>query len=254
MGKTQEYVDKYNIAKEMYISGALMTDIKREFKMDMQIFRNNLKSEGLFIDRNIDTELKRNAFDIINTEDKAYWLGLLYADGYIDEKANKIELCLKDKEHVEKFKNFLNTRCNVCDKPAMGHIYYRLNVKSKELVSSLVKDGCFQNKSCKITFPTESVVPKHLINAFVRGYFDGNGCMFLSHNKLSISLDSSKDFLDRMKEIYCLKETKYARAGKAYEYRLCAANEVKIFLDKLYKNATIYLDRKYKKYFDNYNN
>ena len=74
--------------------------------------------------------------------------------------------------------------------------------------------------------------------------------MFLSHNKLSISLDSSKDFLDRMKEIYCLKETKYARAGKAYEYRLRAANEVKIFLDKLYKNATIYLDRKYKKYKD----
>ncbi len=250
--KTKEYISKYNAAKEKYINGVLMIDIRKEFGIDLQIFRNNLRKDGIFVDRNIDLGLNKDCFKKIDTEEKAYWLGFLYADGYVDEINNRIELCIKDLEHVKKFKKFLNTRCNICYKIVMGNTYYRLSLKNKDIVLDLVKNGCFQNKSCKIIFPNESILSKYLINDFVRGYFDGNGCIYLTRKVMSISLDSSKEFLDEFKKIYSLKENKYARDGKAYAYRLCAADEVRTFLDTIYKNSNIYLDRKYKKFYEHY--
>jgi predicted nucleic-acid-binding protein len=250
--KIKEYINKYNIAKKMYLNKTSMVEIKRILGIDIQTFRNNLKSENLFVDKNIDVGLKYDIFNKIDTYEKAYWLGFLYADGYVDEKKNGIELCIKDYEHMEKFKEFLNTRCSICNKIAMGNTYYRLSIRNKNIVKDLVKSGCFQAKSCKIKFPDESILPKDLINDFVRGYFDGNGCIFFCKKIIGISLDSSKEFLDTLKQIYSLKENKYARDGKAYAYHLCASKEVKSFLDSIYKDSKIYLDRKYKKYFEYY--
>ena len=48
-------------------------------------------------------------FEIINTEEKAYWLGFIYADGYVsDEYSFEVSLSLKDKEHLMKLGKFLN--------------------------------------------------------------------------------------------------------------------------------------------------
>ena len=48
-----------------------------------------------------------NIFEKIDTEEKAYWLGFLYADGYVDPERGEIILGLaeKDKEHINKFIN-----------------------------------------------------------------------------------------------------------------------------------------------------
>ena len=48
-------------------------------------------------------------FDTIDTEEKAYWLGFMYADGYVQNNGNSVELSLKgsDVEHLEKFRVFL---------------------------------------------------------------------------------------------------------------------------------------------------
>lgn len=37
-------------------------------------------------------------FENIDTEEKAYWLGFLYADGYVNANEDKIELCLAEKD------------------------------------------------------------------------------------------------------------------------------------------------------------
>jgi len=55
-------------------------------------------------------EYNRHIFDKINTPEKAYWLGFIVADGYlnVERRMLRIKLGNKDKHHLEKFILFLN--------------------------------------------------------------------------------------------------------------------------------------------------
>lgn len=54
-------------------------------------------------------DYNRHIFDIIDSQEKAYWLGFIIADGYlnVDRRMLRIKLGDKDKNHLEKFIKFL---------------------------------------------------------------------------------------------------------------------------------------------------
>src|SRR5271166_7037406 len=61
------------------------------------------------------TQLNHSIFETIDSEEKAYWLGFLLADGSIQVRKNvqkivKLALAIEDKEHLEKFKKFVNSK------------------------------------------------------------------------------------------------------------------------------------------------
>ena len=96
-------------------------------------------------------------FDVIDTEDKAYWLGFLFADGAITKHdvSYHIELSLQisDKEHVEKFAKALNkTKVN-------NNSTYRSRcaIGSKHMFETLEKYGCTCRKSLTLQFPDLSI-------------------------------------------------------------------------------------------------
>jgi intein-encoded DNA endonuclease-like protein len=225
-------------------------EVCEHFSMDRQILRYNFELDGLEVyNQNFDKERISNIFQIINTEEKAYWLGFLYADGYVNEKEHRIELTLKDKEHVEKFKKFVNAHNKIYIKTTMGHLYYRICLRDKIMTADLVKHGCFQNKSLLLTFPSLKHVPQHLQRHFIRGYFDGDGCISpLINNKIVIIILGTKSFLNKICKIINIKKNKYARSGKVYEWRCAAQVSVFKFLDYIYKDSKIHLDRKYDLY------
>ena len=73
----------------------------------------------------------KNYFDIIDNSEKAYWLGFIWADGYVckrKRKDNHIEYDFKlslskiDSDHLEKFKKCLNSNHNI--------LFYKLNTSS----------------------------------------------------------------------------------------------------------------------------
>ncbi len=139
-------------------------------------------------------------------------------------------------------------------------IQYRLIVKN--LKKDLIKQGCLENKSLILKFPTEEQVPKHLIHHFIRGYIDGDGCYVLKKNKyigknkvtisygVSIEIVGTKNFCEgyinslelHKNKIHSLhkKENGVKRVMYGGKYSLKIIN-------KIYNNATIYLDRKYEK-------
>ena len=54
-------------------------------------------------------EYNRHIFDNIDNPEKAYWLGFIVADGYLNKEKRMLRIKLGDidKHHLEKFINFL---------------------------------------------------------------------------------------------------------------------------------------------------
>ena len=80
-------------------------------------------------------------FEIIDTEEKAYWLGFLYADGSVSSTDNRIELGLaeKDLNHIEKFKEFIGVPNKISYRPQTKS--YRYMFKSIPCKEDLIKQG-----------------------------------------------------------------------------------------------------------------
>lgn len=152
-----------------------------------------LTEEGITLRSHRDSkkqyEYDETYFSQINTSDKAYWLGFLYADGYITKpkQGNPVlGICLAEPEPIEKFKKALKSNLPVRSyKKVKGYsdksIEYRIAFCSKQMVEDLEKWGCVERKTFKLKFPdflTEDLVPH-----FIRGYFDGDGSVFLHITK-----------------------------------------------------------------------
>ena len=85
-----------------------------KFNIDRHILSNYFKSKGIKINPNGKQNINSNIFNTIDTEEKAYWLGFLYADGNVlDNNTISLELSTVDKEHLIKFNSFLNLLENI---------------------------------------------------------------------------------------------------------------------------------------------
>lgn len=228
---------------ELHQSGKGVTEIGRILNIDRTAVSRNLKKMGYDTSRNT---LIKNIFYTIDTEEKAYWLGFLYADGYVS-KYNQVEvaLSLKDEEHLIKLKNFVNTNTNIIK----DNYRCRLLFCSKELVKDLERLGCTNNKSLTLQFPTEKQVPQELLRHFIRGYVDGDGCLCYTNKTKQFSITSTKAFFEGMlnRTGWDKNKCNYYPSGKAITWR--SHQEVMPqYLKYLYDDCNIYLNRKYEKY------
>jgi hypothetical protein len=246
--------------KNDYINGLKRSDILAKYDIHDGLLYRILKYHDVELDPShirMHT-VNDDIFDVIDTEEKAYWLGFLYADGYVyNQTSYSLELTLaeKDKLHLEKFKSFIGSTSELEHKKVsinQKHFNaYRLTVCSKNISDALINLGCVQNKSLKLKFPTK--VPYELINHFMRGYFDGDGSIGCYSNSLRFSVLGTKEFLDGYKEVLCKEsnlntDNKYEMNGKAFVLRFGGNIKVKKIYDFLYKDATIYLERKRDKF------
>ena len=125
---------------------------------------------------------------------------------------------------------------------------YRLCIGCKEMYQDLIKLGCPPRKSLILKFPTDEQVPPKYKKDFMRGYVDGDGCLCYTDKSYSFSFVGTKDFIDKAIEFFNWKTCKYDTTGKAYVWRCANKKLVPGYLQLLYQNSTIYLDRKYEKY------
>ena len=131
-----------------------------------------------------------NYFNLIDTSEKAYWLGFITADGYVvnnEQHRNHelgIEIGIKDINHLKKFASAIKTDQEVGIRkktPFINKGYDKeynmcfLRLYSKSLVESLEKYNIVQNKTYDLVFP--SINDKYVWD-YIRGYFDGDGCVF----------------------------------------------------------------------------
>jgi DNA-binding transcriptional regulator WhiA len=194
-------------------------------------------------------------FEIIDSEEKAYWLGFLYADGSVGSAEDKIELGLaeKDLKHIEKFRDFMGISNKISYRESTKS--YRMSFRSKKCKEDLIDKGCVPKKSLILKFPTKEQVPEHLLKHFIRGYFDGDGWFTNTESCFQVGIigteDFIKGFLDSIENIN--KNNKIFtvhRDNGAKRYIFGAYQDVLNFLNWIYKDSNVYLDRKYEHYLD----
>jgi len=207
-------------------------------------------------------QIKLDFFENIDTEEKAYFLGFLYADGNVSKSSAQITVCLheQDLELLEKFSNILYgfvkkmTKSTVILKDGNVGTYYSFGFYGKKIKNDLVKHGCVPNKSFILTFP--NFLRNNLYSHFIRGYVDGDGCLSLTRRPV-IDITSTLSFLEGLTSyLDAHLGIKIDRFGIRHPDRDTSTRNIQItnredvtkFLDYLYSNATIYMQRKYNSY------
>ena len=202
-------------------------------------------------------------FDYIDSEAKAYWLGFIYADGYITsgikgKSLDSFGVTLKDTDggHLEKLKSSIKATQKVAYYTSKyGYGYARLQINSEYMAHTLIEDGVLKQKSLILTFPSQSILPPELYNHFIRGYFDGDGSL-KRKGKNIIGYDfcilGTFEFLTKVKEILGVDNKLVQTRNKVNNFQLCFGGNNKVLsqLNYLYKNASIYLDRKHARYIE----
>lgn len=253
---SKEYQELYDIAKKRYLSEDIsLTKLAKELGIDRGCLSNNFKKDGIsIINKQNQTKFNDTVFETIDTEEKAYWLGFLYADGYVGTTDNTIELSLKSSDigHLKKFASFLEF-----DKSKsifQDNVRCRLSFRNKKVKENLCKLGCIPQKSLVLTFPNQEQVPSKFITPFVRGYIDGDGSIMINTKRTGgrISILGTKNMLQGIVKYMGWKPNSIRQKDEenVAVIEWGATQDVKQYLKQLYQDATIYLDRKYNKYLE----
>lgn len=131
-------------------------------------------------------KVNKRFFDTWSRE-MAWVLGYIYADGCIVENpALYLTFHCLDREILEKINKALasnhpiRARLTYLTKKRELKKPYVLNIYNNYLITRLIELGVFPRKSNVIVFPS---MPKGYVKHFIRGYFDGDGCVEDHRNK-----------------------------------------------------------------------
>lgn len=247
----QETINKYMLGKDMYAKGESICKISKELNISRSRFSLFLKENNVDVERYPHKKyINEKIFERIDTEEKAYWLGFLYADGAVSSgNRNDIELSLSisDLNHVDKFKKFIEFEGKLIKD------YYRCRVsfKNKKIKNDLIKLGCTPKKSLTLTFPTEIQVPNNLIHHFVRGYFDGDGSVTITEKTRCINFVGTYDMLYHICKLSNINGKIYKAnsiSDKVYRIQTSNKKDIVNMYNFLYKDCTIFMQRKFDKY------
>lgn len=199
--------------------------------------------------------LNESYFEQIDTEDKAYWLGFITADGCLYKNQIQISLSIKDEKHLYKFLKNIGTNKGLYYKNVRGMRMVSAFIDSNKLVNDLKNLGL----TCRKSFTAMPClkIPSELYHHYLRGIYDGDGTISVStlrKNGKTLtwtvgvcgSYGIVKDFNDYMNDRTKSNATlKHYR--KIYQLNYCGTLVCEEIVNILYKNASIYLDRKKEK-------
>lgn len=249
--KLLETHSQKDVAKMFNLCQPRVSEIARANGVKHKKSRLNMSKIALNIDY----------FSEINTPQKAYWLGFICADGYINNNYSKLVIMVKDLEVLEKIKKDIGSEHKISkiiqNDKRTGKIYeeYSLQITNELFVANIKKNGVLHDKSENLLFPE---IDESLYPYFIAGLFDGDGSVSKHANALRCNLISTKEVLTFINDFF----------EKKFGWKPCAIqkvtkNKTNIYKAYWYKHSidflkyiycgeqTLYLQRKYK-VFENY--
>ena len=194
----------------------------------------------------------------------AYVLGYWYADGsmYPSVRGSYITVTSVDQDTIYKIKKWLESEHIIRES---GSIWpnrktrFTLRIGNKNVYKSLLELGLYPNKSLNIRFPN---IPDRFLGHFVRGYFDGDGCVHIYKKKgktqeeilgglVVVFTSGSKLFLEdlclSLKSRLDLKRDKVYKGHRSFQLKYNTSDSAKLF-NFMYREcqSDLYLERKFK--------
>lgn len=180
---TKKDIDEYSIIK-LYRAGIGVMELSTMYNVHRStiqrlLIRNNIKFHS---------RIPKNTYDYTffssYTHDSCYWAGFIMADGHIRENIKKkqynlhIKLKLSDIDHLEKFKKCIKYNGNIHKSKS----YCYIDISGSIMVNDLFHNfNIINKKSLTAKFPTQ--IPYEYLSHFIRGYFDGDGTVYLYKSK-----------------------------------------------------------------------
>lgn len=271
--KTKWTNEELNTLKELYLSKTIK-EISKILNRSPSAIKTKKWKLGItgYVQEERKYYYNKDFFKNINSEEKAYWLGFIAADGGVyyqpQNCCSEVTIKLKstDFKHLKKFNKslegnlpvtFAERICSFNNKPQHS---CQIRIYSKKMAEDLINLGMCQNKTFVLSMPS---ISSELYSHFIRGYFDGDGCIALNSKKrkdLQVNFCSaSLKFLEQIREIlyqnnissYIIDENNKT----TYRLYVKGLNNCNNMINYMFGNCSIYLDRKlyklnalYKKY------
>lgn len=219
----------------------------------------------------------KDYFKKIDSSDKAYWLGFLYADGCITRfykgeelRSMSLEITLQsqDIDHLIKFRDSLESNVPIQDRKIAGkYNANRIVINYTKMCRDLINLGCTPCKSLTLEFPTSDIVPEKYIRDFIRGYFDGDGCVSYTEgdyyhsergkkyrmHSYSCSFCGNENFLISVRDILINNGIKVGEPRKDKRSNACSiyiygVDNIEKFKKYIYTDDCMCLSRKKEKF------
>lgn len=250
------------IILELLTRGMSATKLSKLFNCSIKPITRIAKERGhKFVKNNQKYNYNESYFEKIDTEEKAYWLGFIFADGSVrntDKWQLEITLSEEDREHLCKFANVISSngvmiKDKVVNLNGNNHKATKLQVVNKKITEDLISHKCIPNKSNWCEFPD---IDSNLVRHFIRGYFDGDGSIYYNNSSKSncINIVGCSDFLNPLFDILAnsidgFTRTNIYKSKNSVAYFIAKqGKQAESFIEWIYKDSNIYLDRKYNLY------
>ena len=270
MSPTEYMLENEAILLNEYRSGKFtFSSLAKKHNLDRSNFCRFMKRRGckksLYRKHIQKYSILDDFFEKIDNEEKAYFLGFLFADGYNNIKRGDINLRVSviDKDIVFKFRSALGSNHPIRFIESNGFKNSQqigLYICNKKISTDLEKNGCGKNKTHSCSFP---LIQSALVKHFIRGYFDGDGSLSFTSQKenykawlVNICVNDAfglelSNIINSQLPINLAFYPKREKQKNNISYCcLGGSKQVEILMDWLYSDCKVYLDRKYNKYLE----
>ena len=262
------YKNREWLEKEYCEKGRRLEDLGEQFGITRTSIFQWIKKFKLKRERIIITKPNKRKYNLdvdyfkkIDTEEKAYWLGFIAADGCVRYRVGcrilTIELSKKDEEHLEKFRKAIkyegpirqkkervihNKKWKDKNKIFITKPSVSLTICHCDFVKNLIDQGIMENKT-KLLQPPK--IAKKYYRHWIRGLFDGDGSVSFVHDGyIRGEFIGTKNVIKWIVKQFDCSEVVGKRKEKELYCHSFGCKEARTIRYYLYDNSKVFLERK----------
>lgn len=242
--------------KRKYLEGQTTEALAVEYNYNDCGVAKLLESLGVVIrPRGYQSKTDQTLFSEIDTPEKAYFIGLLTADGSVNEKGS-ITVCLTESDR------YLLDNINTKVLHGSGTIFLThkeeekpcavLSFNGKQICRDLAEFGIIPKKTYSL-FSLSSKIPTEFYSDYIRGLYDGDGVCSKSNGGIRVGYCAyNKDFTESYQNYLCktlgMRKNKLFNTGGCWQCSWAARLDLDKFYNYIYSNnPSLYLARKKQK-------